>query len=127
MNILAIDVGSYSVKFIEVRPERKNLVLIEKHEVVLDEARSLYPDIQSTTELQKEIVASHIHKKASDLKIVFQLPNEMLTTRYLDIPGTSKRKTEQIIPFQLDENLPYSLNQAHFSSRLHKRGGGFSV
>ncbi len=127
MNILAIDVGSYSIKFVEIRPERKNLILVEKHEIILNEAKVHYPDIATLSELQKEVVASYIQKKSSELKIIFQVPNEMLTTRYLEIPGTSKRKTEQIIPFQLDENLPYSLTQAHFSSKLHKRAGGFSV
>jgi hypothetical protein len=51
----------------------------------------------------------------------------MLTTRFLEIPGTSRRKAEQIIPFQLDENLPYPLSESHFSSRLQKHSGGYSV
>jgi general secretion pathway protein L len=127
MNILAIDVGSYSIKFVEVRPERKNLILVEKNEIILDEAKTHYPDAATLSELQKEVLANYIHKKSNDLKIIFQVPNEMLTTRYLEIPGTSKRKTEQVIPFQLDENLPYSLSHAHFGSRLIKRAGGFSV
>lgn len=127
MNILAIDVGSHSIKLMEVRPERKNFILVEKNEIILDDVKSHYPNATTLSELQKEVVADFIHKKNVELKIVFQLPNEMLTTRYLEIPGTSKRKTEQIIPFQLDENLPYSLTQAHFSSRLNKRSGGFSV
>lgn len=127
MNILAIDIGTYSIKFVEVRPERKNLILVEKQEIILDEAKAHYPGAENISDLQKEVVAAFIQKKNSDLKIIFQVPNEMLTTRYLEIPGTSKRKAEQIIPFQLDENLPYSLSHAHFSSRLNKRSGGFSV
>ena len=127
MNILAIDIGTYSIKFIELRPERKSLVLVEKNEVILEEAKTHYPNTQSTQELQKEIVANFIQKQNNELKIVFQVPNEFLTTRYLEIPGTSKRKTEQIIPFQLDDDLPYSLNSAHYSFRLFKKEGGFSV
>lgn len=127
MNILAIDIGTYSIKFVEVRPERKNLNLIEKQEIVIEEVKSYYPQATALIDIQKEIVANFIQKKNADLKIIFQLPNEYLTTRYLEIPGSSKRKTEQIIPFQLDDNLPYTLNQAHFSSRLLKREGGFSV
>ena len=127
MNILAIDVGSYSIKFVEVRPERNNLILVDKNEIILDEARTHYPQASTLSELQKEVVAAFSQKKPNHIKIIFQVPNEMLTTRYLEIPGTSKRKTEQIIPFQLDENLPYSLSLAHFSSRLIKRSGGYSV
>ena len=127
MNILAIDIGTYSIKFIELRPERKSLVLVEKNEVILEEAKTHYPNTSSTQELQKEIVANFIQKQNNELKIVFQVPNEFLTTRYLEIPGTSKRKTEQIIPFQLDDDLPYPLNSAHYSFRLFKKEGGFSV
>lgn len=127
MNILAIDIGSYSIKFIEVRPERKNYVLVEKQEIILDEIKPHYPNITGLSELQKEIISNYIQKKPSDIRIIFQMPNEMLTTRYLEIPGTSKRKTEQIIPFQLEENLPYALNNAHFSSRINKKSSSFSV
>lgn len=127
MNILAIDIGSYSVKFIEVRPERKNYVLVEKLEIILDEVKPHYPNVSSIHDLQKEIIINYIQKKPSDIKIIFQMPNEMLTTRYLEIPGTSKRKTELIIPFQLEENLPYALNNAHFSSRINKKSSSFSV
>lgn len=127
MNILAIDIGSYSVKFIEVRPERKSYVLVEKNEIILDEVRSQFPHITNTQDLQKEVISNFVQKKPSDIKIIFQMPNDMLTTRYLEIPGTSKKKTEQVIPFQLEENLPYSLNNAHFSSRINKKGNSFSV
>ena len=127
MNILAIDIGSYSIKFIEVRPERKNYVLVEKQEIILDEVKPHYPNITGLSELQKEIISNYIQKKPNDIRIIFQMPNEMLTTRYLEIPGTSKRKTEQIIPFQLEENLPYALNNAHFSSRINKKSSSFSV
>ncbi|MBC7427091.1 MAG: pilus assembly protein PilM [Bacteriovorax sp.] len=127
MNILAIDIGSYSIKFIEVRPERKNYVLVEKQEIILDEVKPHYPNITVLPDLQKEIISNYIQKKPNDIRIIFQMPNEMLTTRYLEIPGTSKRKTEQIIPFQLEENLPYSLNSAHFSSRINKKSNSFSV
>lgn len=127
MNILAIDIGSYSIKFIEVRPERKNYVLVEKLEIILEEVKPHYPNITDLHELQKEIISNYIQKKPNDIKIIFQMPNEMLTTRYLEIPGTSKRKTELIIPFQLEENLPYSLNNAHFSSKINKKSASFSV
>jgi general secretion pathway protein L len=127
MNILAIDVGAYSVKFIEVRPERKTFILVEKQEIILDEVRPHYPNLSNVHELQKEIINNYIQKKPADTKIIFQIPNEMLTTRYLEVPGTSKRKAELVIPFQLEENLPYSLNNAHFSSKLIKKSTSFSV
>ena len=37
MNILAIDIGSYSVKFTEIKPERKTNVIVNQEELILDE------------------------------------------------------------------------------------------
>ena len=127
MNILAIDIGTYSIKFFEIKPERKSLSIVDKNEIILEDMKAHYPNITNLKDLQREIVANYIIKKPNDLRIIFQIPNEFITTRYMEIPGTSKRKTEQIIPFQLDENLPYSINQAHYSSRMIKKSNGFSV
>lgn len=127
MNILAIDIGSYSIKFYEVKTERRSFILQEKHEIVLDEIRAHYPSIQNTTELQKEVVANFLQKIGADVKVFFQLPNEFITTRYLELPVTSRAKAEQMIPFQLDDNLPYPLSQAHHASLYFKKSNSFSV
>jgi general secretion pathway protein L len=127
MNILAIDIGTYSIKFLEVRPERKNLVMVDKQEIILDEVKPHYPNLEKISDLQKEIIVNYIQKKPNDIKIIFQVPNEFLTTRFLEIPGTSKRKAELMIPFQLDENLPYPLTSAHHAFRLNKKSNSFSV
>ncbi len=58
MNILAIDIGAYSVKFIEVRPERKNYVLVEKQEIILEEVKPHYPNITNLSDLQREIITN---------------------------------------------------------------------
>lgn len=127
MNILAIDIGSYSIKFYEVKTERRNFVLQEKHEIILDEIRAHYPNIQNVTELQKEVVSNYLQKIAHETKVIFQLPNEFITTRYFELPVTSRSKAEQMIPFQLDDNLPYPLNHAHHASMFFKKSNSFSV
>lgn len=127
MNILSIDIGSYSVKFTEIRPERKTNQIVNQEELVLDDIKCHYPNIQDLPTLQKEIVANFVQKKAKDCNIIFQIPSEMITTRYLDIPAPSRKKAEMIIPFQLDDNLPYSLSDTHYASVLTKIGNQFKV
>lgn len=127
MNILAIDIGTYSVKFTELKPERKSFIVIDQQELIIDDIRCHYPEIDDVTILQKEIVANYIQQKTNDVKIIFQLPSEMITTRFLDIPAPNRKKAEQIIPFQLDDNLPYSLNDAHYASSITKVGNSFKA
>lgn len=127
MNILAIDIGTYSVKFIELKPERKIYTLVDKQEIILEEIKCHYPHIDNHIDLQREVIANFIKKKSTEFRIIFQIPSELITTRYLDIPAPSRKKAEMIIPFQLDENLPYPLTSAHYSSRISKNGNSFSV
>jgi len=127
MNILAIDIGSYSIKHIEFQSDRRQLNMLDRGEIIIDEVKNLYAPELTLEQLQKEITSGLISKKSQDVKIVFQLANEVITTRYLNIPGNSKRKAEQIIPFQLDENLPYALSDAHYTHRLVKDGHEFKA
>ena len=125
MNILAIDLGTYSVKFYSCSTERKNIVINNYNEIIIYKVRSQLDPEATISEIQYEIVSSYLKKGEFDGVTIFQLPNEMITTRYLTIPIGNKRQAEQMIPFQLDDDLPYQSSSAHIVSKLHKQGGQF--
>lgn len=119
---LAVDLGSYSIKFLETAPEGKNLKLISYEEIRLDRFKTdAYQDM-SLQEVQLAIMAKFIRKHEFQGKILCHLSNEMMTTRYLDLPIGNKRKAELMIPFQLEDNLPYNLPEVHFTNSLYKKG-----
>ena len=125
MNVLCIDVGSYSVKFFEVKIERKNLIVLNLQEVVIDQLRGQLSADTPLFEIQKQIIQTFLNHEPYDGKVIFQLPNHLTTSRYLELPVTNKKKAELMIPFQLDENLPFPIAKAHFSTEMIKRGGKF--
>lgn len=122
MNILAIDLGSYSVKFVEVRLERSRIILKNSHEVIISKIKNQYADDVSLEEVHCEIIASYLEGIPYDGKVLYQFPNNMITSRVLDLPVNSRKKAEMMIPFQLDENLPFSMAHSHFTSLLEKNG-----
>ena len=125
MNTLAIDIGNYSIKFFEVQKERKSLKLLHFTEVILDEVRETMEEEVPTEEIQTEIIESYldemdaVHTDGFEGKIVFQVPNKLFTTRYLHIPVKQIKKAEQMIPFQLDEELPYTIPELHYVCLLY--------
>lgn len=122
MNILAIDLGTYSVKFYNCSTEKKHLVINNYDEVIIDKVRPQLDPEATTNEIQLEIVASYLKKGEFDGVTIFQVPNEMITTRYLQLPVSNKKQAELMIPFQLDDDLPYQSSNAHIISKLHKQG-----
>ncbi|MBL7666175.1 MAG: pilus assembly protein PilM [Bacteriovoracaceae bacterium] len=118
MNILAIDIGSYSVKFVEAFVEKKKTTILSSSEIVLDQYRQKNTTVVEQQELQFEIIKEYLAKISANVRIVFQVPFELVTNRFLVIPVKNKRKAEQMIPFQLEEDIPYPLSESHYASYL---------
>src|SRR5687768_10335650 len=105
MNILSIDVGSYSIKFIESHFERKQLVHQSFYQIILEEFAQDFPKEITLEEIQLEVVKEYLKKGKFEGKIIYQYPSRQLTVRLLTLPVISKKKVEMMIPFQLDKNL----------------------
>ena len=119
MNILAVDIGSYSVKFLELWLERRSTKLISHQEVIIAEARESFEADATLQQIQFEIIKAYF-KTPFEGKVIFQYPENMTTTRYLDITVVARKKVEMMIPFQLDEMLPFPATEAHYIKRLEK-------
>lgn len=125
MNIITVDAGNYSVKFLHGKLEQKKLNIFDNHEVVIESVRSQFPEDASLEEIQHTIIHQYIEQANFDGRLVFQFPSTSLTTRFLDLPVSNKKKADMMIPFQLDENLPYPVSKAHFAKSLIKRNGHY--
>ena len=121
MNLLCIDLGNYSVKFLKTRDDRRNFNFNEIHEVPIAEASELMDENISIDEVQMEIISRYLEESEYEGKIIFQLPNTHTSSRFLSLPTTNKRKAELIIPFQLEEEIPFPVSNIHHVSILRKQ------
>lgn len=126
MKYLALDIGTYSIKSVLLKYERRQFFILDTKEFVLDELQSELDPDGTTLSLQRTLI-ENIIPKDFDGKVIYQVPNQMVTSRHLDLPVTQKKKVDMMIPFQLDEILPFSSFDAHFFSQLHKKEKGTSA
>lgn len=118
MHILAIDVGSYSIKYISSFLDRKKITHSEMSEIILRDYIVEHPYLEEKT-AQLEIVKEIIENLARlDTRIIYQFQNQALTTRFLSLPVKSKKKAELMLPFQLEEDIPYSLTEIHYAHKI---------
>ncbi|OUR97004.1 hypothetical protein A9Q84_11760 [Halobacteriovorax marinus] len=127
MNILAIDLGSYSVKFYECRLERKQLKYLGHREIIISKIRSQFEPDTTINEIHNEIIRSYLKKTEFEGKIIYQIQDNFTTSRYLELPVNSRKKAELMIPFLMEENIPYSLKDIHYTSTLVKNGENYSA
>ena len=61
-----------------------------------------------------KMVAPMINELEDSNKILFIIPTKFITTRYLEIPVKGDKKLKQIIPFQLEDSLPFQTKEIHY-------------
>lgn len=127
MHVLAIDIGSYSVKYVSTFVDRRRINHVDMSEVVV---RDFLTDHQGMTvlEAQAGIVHEILENVARpDTRVIYQVNNEILTTRFLTLPVKSKKKAELMLPFQLEEDIPYALSEIHYAYRMESQKNQFSA
>lgn len=119
MHVLAIDAGSYSVKFLSTIIDKKRAVHSQMREHILHEAMEENPSWETLEMATQQIIARIIEDLARpDTRIVLHIPPEMVTTRFLTLPVKNRKKAELMIPFQLEEDIPFALHDSHYAYHL---------
>lgn len=68
--------------------------------------------------LQLQTLKNHlIPNNNIEEKIIWCLPSPNLTSRFLTLPVSNKKNAEKMIPFQLEKELPYSINDIHYGTQ----------
>jgi general secretion pathway protein L len=121
MHILAIDVGSYSVKYISSFVEKRKVTHVEMSEIVLRDYLTDFPEMsfeEGQIKVVQEIIDNNVRPGT---RVIFQANNEMMTTRFLTLPTKSKKTADRMLPFNLEEDIPYSLSEVHYAYRMDKQ------
>lgn len=116
MIVISIDPGTYSLKYLISEHQKKNVTIVDVGEVVL--SKHMGADGKSPHELHAKIIKDLKINYGEQAKINLLVPPELITSRFLTLPVGNKKKAEMMIPFQLDEELPFSSSEIHYSSTL---------
>jgi general secretion pathway protein L len=122
MHITALDIGTYSIKLLECTSDKKKIYSQKLKEIVIEQVRSQFAENLSDDEVRNEVIKEILSQLKKDTKFISMVPNEYLTSRFLTLPVKNKKKAEQMIPFQLEEDLPFSLSNAHMGMYIEPIG-----
>ncbi len=147
MLVVTIDLGSYSTKVVESRLEKKKVKHVNKFEFILDQDRMI-ENIQEVHErvanaksakdkelkfyeklpylkYQIKSVKKYLEAIPPHTKVIFQCPQHLCSSRFVEVPVKQKKKAEAMVPFQLEEDIPYTLSEVHLANSLRKSEKGF--
>ena len=134
MQVLAIDIGSYSIKFSHMHFTKGVATYTHFYEekLSIEEKRPEADSVEQETYIsaQLQIIQDYISKNVGETEhVIMSIPHYLTTTRFLQIPIKNKKKAVQMLPFQLEENIPFSLSQCvyQYSIQSQKMAQNFLV
>jgi general secretion pathway protein L len=118
MHVLAIDVGTYSIKYLSSFVDRRKIAHVDMSEIILRDYMADHADLSREDSIAA-IIQDVIDSTARpDSRIIYQADHHLMTTRFLTLPVKSKKKAELMLPFQLEEDIPFALSEIHYAYRL---------
>ncbi|MBF0313794.1 MAG: pilus assembly protein PilM [Oligoflexia bacterium] len=73
--------------------------------------------VQVVPEGALKILQRHFINQNFDGRVISNIPSHMLTSRFLSLPVNSRKKAEMMLPFQLERELPFAINEVHFAAQ----------
>ncbi len=122
MKILGIEYGSWSVKAVELESRWRKIEVIDFHEVRLP------LKMENPTQFYKQATEQLLARLPSvPEKIITSLPVSQTSLRFLQLPIKNRKKVEQMFRFELEDAVPFKLDEAILEHLVIKQKTGSLV
>ena len=119
MEFTTFDLGSYSVKIINSNGERKAISHSFAQEILLSHLQNTSSETESKAALHVKAIRSFVDLHSPEGKLLIIYPSEYISLRSFYLPTPNLKKAEMMIPFQLEEDVPYeTMSSFHFCADL---------
>jgi len=98
--ILGLDLGSYSVKAVELRQTLRELEVVQLRELRLGASGA------TLAERLSEMAKTH---RLPTQNVVCALPGDRVSSRTIEFPFRDRRKIAQALPFEVESQVPFDL------------------
>ena len=114
--ICGIDVGAFSIKFVVFEIGFRQTVFRGAFEEMINEGPA------PLMERQVEALREGLSRVSSDATLYLALPGDALSIRTLELPFTDQRKIDQVIGYELEGQIVYSLEDVVFDHVVVRSG-----
>ena len=115
MKSVGIDIGTYSIKVVEVISQNKGQLRVSQFlEHSLGQNPAFDPEIE-IIEFLKGLAKAY---DPSNTRFVFGLRQDQVSVRHKIFPFNDRLKINKSLPFELEEDLPFSAETAIFDAKI---------
>jgi general secretion pathway protein L len=100
-SVLGLDLGSHSLKAVELQQTLRGIEVVQVRSLPRGQDEDLVDEVRQLVQL---------HRPGID-HVVAALPGDAITSRRVGFPFRDKRKLSQAVPFAVESDLPFDLEQ----------------
>lgn len=115
MRILGLDIGSYSIKAVEVEVGLRHIEPLDFFEEPLPITKAPPEPEELRVAIQNLFSKNKI---TPPIKIVASLPGSLVSSRLITLPFTERSKIAKTIAFELEENIPFPMEEIIFDHHI---------
>lgn len=122
MNVLFLDIGSYSIKTLYFQGKYKGLSLKE-YLIVPTKKEDDLSRLEKITNTISEIKKNHSYYPD---KTFVSFPSDKVVSKFIQVPFKDKKRIKMSLPLELEEILPFEIEDVIYDWRLIDRVGKIS-
>jgi len=118
--IIGIDIGSNCIKVVELK-ETKDGITLKRAGIVYIKAEPTQTAIQKTQLLSKKLTRLLAALNIRNASIVTSVPGQSVLIRLIKLPPIPEGKIEEVIKYEAQQQIPFSLDEVVWDYYLLKR------
>ena len=116
-NLIGLDIGSSSVKLVRLKKV--------KGKIELERARVIeLKDIKSIREGIERLLKS---EKITSCQVCLSISGQSVFTRFVKLPKLSQKKVEQVVKYEAQQQIPFSIEKVIWDYQLYRRSESSEV
>jgi general secretion pathway protein L len=120
MKSIGIDVGSNSIKVVEVQSTSKGIQVVQFFEHIIGATPGYDPELE-IIEFLRSISNRYDHNQT---RFIYGLRQDRVSIRNKFFPFNDRLKIFKSLPFELEEDIPFSPDNAIFDAKIIRTVGG---
>lgn len=119
MKSVGIDIGSNSIKVVEIQTSSKGYSITQSFEHVLGVNQAHDPELE-IIEYLRGLIANY---DEDSTRFNVGIKEDRVVTRFKEFPFADRLKIAKSLPFEMEEELPFSSENAIFDGRIIRQVG----
>lgn len=122
-NIIGLDIGSYSIKLVEVVRDFGDFRFVKGYEARIPLDPKVSRDEAIHLILEEQFQQENLLRKT----VICAFPGHQVSARLLTLPIKDRRKIEKMVPYEIESQIPLDLEQIHHDWDILSSGNGGST